>query len=410
MEQEQFITTYIKKGTREYLKLNIALFLGGFTVFAVLYSVQPLIDPFMETFQISETKASLALSVSTLTLAFSLLFYGAISETIGRRNILLAVSILVTLFSFAQPFVQNFDQLLVLRAILGLLLGGLPAVAVAFISEEVHPAQIVQSIGLFIAGNGFGAAIGRMSSAFFTSYFGWQMALFILSCIGLIATILFVVLLPPARHFKPQPFQFKPVLTAYKVHLQNRQLIPLFMPGFILLASNVALFNFMSIHLMESPYSWSQQITGFIYATFLIGSISPFFISHLIDRIGEFWSKRFAILLFVVGVLLTLIPIALLKVLGITFSIIAFFIGHSIASSAVGRLASHHKSQASALYSLFYYVGSSIGGVLASYSWTFGGWFGVAVFVISMLIGAYMLTYTMQEKRMEQNELLKTEQ
>lgn len=395
---QQSTNTYIEKGTKEFTKLNIALFLGGFTVFAVLYCVQPLIGPFMETFQISETKASLALSISTLALAFSLLFYGALSETYGRRNIMLIAVALVTLFSFAQPFVQNFEQLLVLRAIQGLLLGGLPAVAVAFISEEVHPSQLVQSISLFIAGNGLGAAIGRMSAAFLTSYYGWQMALFIISMIVLIATVLFYILLPPARNFKSQPFRLKPVLVAYRAHLVNRKLLPLFMTGFILLASNVALYNFMSIHLMAEPYNWSQQATGFIYATFLVGSISPVFINPLLKRKGELWSKRFAVLLFASGALLTLLPFAALKLIGITLSIVAFFMGHSIASSAVGRLATHHKSQASAMYLLFYYVGSSLGGVMASYGWAFGGWSGVITFVVSILIVAYVLTHSMQEK------------
>lgn len=404
------MTTYIEKGTKEFTKLNIALFLGGFTVFAVLYCMQPLIGPFMHTFEISETKASLALSVSTLALAFSLLFYGAFSETYGRRSIMLWAVALVTLFSFAQPFVQNFEQLLVLRAIQGVLLGGLPAVAVAFISEEVHPSQIVSCISLFIAGNGLGAAIGRMSSAFITSYFGWRTALLVISCFVLVATILFFLLLPAARNFKSEPLRIKPVLIAYRSHLTNRKLIPLFMTGSILLASNVALFNFMGIHLMEQPYNWSEQVTGFIYATFLIGSISPIFINPLMARKGELWSKRFALLLFIGGVILTLVPSAILKIIGITLGIMAFFIGHSLASSAVGRIATHHKSQASSMYLLFYYIGSSVGGVLASYSWSLIGWTGVALFVGTILCCAFALTFSVQKEQSSEFSLLKLQE
>lgn len=402
------MTTYIEKGTKEFTKLNIALFLGGFTVFAVLYCVQPLIGPFMETFQISETKASLALSVSTLTLAMSLLFYGAFSETFGRRHIMLVAVVLVTLFSFAQPFVQSFEQLLLLRALQGLLLGGLPAVAVAFISEEVHPSQLVQSISLFIGGNGLGAAIGRMSSAFITSYYSWHTALFVISFVVLMATVFFCLLLPPARNFKPQPLRLKPVLVAYKAHLMDHKLLPIFMTGFILMACNVAIYNFIAIHLMESPYHWTQQATGFIYGTFLIGSISPVFINPLLAWKGELWSKRFAIILYICGALFTLLPFVSIKLIGITFGIVAFFIGHSLASSAVGRLATHHKSQASSMYLLFYYIGSSVGGVLASYGWAFGSWIGVVILVICMLSIAYMLTFVIGARSQTNTNLLKT--
>ena len=65
---------FVEKGTKAYAKIIIALFISGFTIFSILYSVQPLIPHFTKSFHVSETVASLALSVTTLTLALAMLF------------------------------------------------------------------------------------------------------------------------------------------------------------------------------------------------------------------------------------------------------------------------------------------------------------------------------------------------
>src|SRR5699024_11465399 len=89
---------YVTKGSKTYIKIIVALFISGFTIFSILYSVQPLIPHFTKSFNVSETMARLALSSSTLTLAFSMLFFVVISEVLGRKTIMiflvLSVSIL----------------------------------------------------------------------------------------------------------------------------------------------------------------------------------------------------------------------------------------------------------------------------------------------------------------------------
>ncbi len=65
---------YVAKGSKDYIKIIVALFISGFTIFSILYSVQPLIPHFTKSFNISETTASLALSAATITLAIAMLF------------------------------------------------------------------------------------------------------------------------------------------------------------------------------------------------------------------------------------------------------------------------------------------------------------------------------------------------
>lgn len=70
--------SYIQKGSKDFKKTNIALFAGGFSTFAILYSTQPLLPFLVKEFHISPAVSSLSLSAATITLAVSLLIVGSL--------------------------------------------------------------------------------------------------------------------------------------------------------------------------------------------------------------------------------------------------------------------------------------------------------------------------------------------
>ncbi|MGP4763532.1 MFS transporter, partial [Klebsiella pneumoniae] len=72
----------------------------------------------------------------TLTLGASLLVYGALSDALGRRTILLWSLTGMALSTLALTQVESYSSLLAWRAVHGFCLGGLPAVAIAYMGEE----------------------------------------------------------------------------------------------------------------------------------------------------------------------------------------------------------------------------------------------------------------------------------
>ena len=80
-----------------------------------------------------------------------------------------------------------------------------------------------------------------------------------------------------------------------------------------------------------------------------------------------------------------------LIVVGIATLTGGFFAGHSVASSWVGRRAAGSAGQASALYLLAYYAGSSIAGPLAGTAWTMDHWNGVLTIAGLMLALALLV-------------------
>lgn len=382
---------FVAKGSKSYIQINLAFFIAGFTIFTVLYCVQPLLPYFVEHFTISETKASISLSISTFTLAISLLFFGAISEVLGRKKVMVFSVLSSSILACFLPFISTFDLFIVIRGCIGFFLAGLPAIAMAYLAEEIAKEDIGPAIGLYISGNALGATFGRVFTGFIASMLGYEAALLAVAIISIIASILFTVLLPSSKHFQVKPLQVRYLTSMYIQHIKNITLFRYFLLGFLLLGCNVALFNYISFLLKSTSYQLDDQLISCIYLLFLLGMISSNYVSKIEKSLGKLATFRLTILLFIFGALFTLLPFLATKVVGLGCSVFAFFSGHSLASSQVSKTAQTNKAQASSLYLLFYYLGSSIGGTVAGIGYQHFGWEGVVLIVVFSMFFAFSL-------------------
>ncbi|WP_436862770.1 MFS transporter [Staphylococcus caeli] len=396
---QNFNSVYVKKGTKSYSKIIIALFIAGFTIFSILYSVQPLIPHFTKSFNVNETIASLALSASTISLAIAMLFFGAISEVVGRKPIMVFSVISVSLLALLQPFILDFNTFLIVRLIQGICLAGLPSIAMAYIGEEISPRHLPEAMGIYISGNAFGGAFGRIFTGYISSIYGYQIGLISIAILSVIATIIFIFLLPPSQHFEKQNLSIKSLLTSYLAHLKNIKLLKPFMIGFLLLGCNIAAFNYIGFALAEEPYNLHASVISFVYLLFLIGMISSILNAKLRLALGTLNALKFCILTLIFGIWITLIPLLPFKIIGLAFSVYAFFSGHAIASSVVTTRAEDHKAQASSLYLLFYYIGSSVGGTLAGIFYSFIQWPGVVIMITGFMAIAFIISLTIKQNK-----------
>src|SRR6185312_11849070 len=131
--------TRIKHGTAEFRRTNLALFSAGFATFALLYCVQPLMPVFARDFHVSATQASLSLSLTTGLLAPAMIVAGAISESRGRKPIMVVSLVSSSLLTFACAFASQWHAFLAIRALAGIAFAGLPAISMAYVAEEMHP-------------------------------------------------------------------------------------------------------------------------------------------------------------------------------------------------------------------------------------------------------------------------------
>lgn len=387
---------YIQKGTRAFHKANWALFLAGFITFANLYVTQPLLPTFSEAFHVSPAVASLSLSVTTFALAVSLIIVSSLSEAWGRKSLMTISIFAASVLTLALAFSPNFETILVLRVVQGIVFAGLPAIAMAYLGEEMEPASLGVAMGLYISGNSVGGLSGRVIIGTLTDHYNWHTGMMVLGGISLLVSLLFVWMLPSSKHFSARPLQLKALTKTLLQHLRDPSMLCLYGMGFLLMGSFVTLYNYIGFKLMAPPYNLSATIVGWIFVIYLVGTFSSAWFGSLADRYGRQRMLLLAIAIMLAGAIVTLNGLLTLKIIGITVFTFGFFAAHSIASGWVSKRASHDKAQASSLYLFFYYFGSSVGGTVGGFFWMKYGWMGVIVMIALFLFIACVLSFLLK--------------
>jgi YNFM family putative membrane transporter len=379
----------VRVGTPAFRRINVALFCAGFVTFVTLYDVQPLLPIFAREFGISPAVASLPLSMSTMALALGMLIAGTLSETLGRRTVMTVALFLTSLLALATLYSHSFQSLLALRLLQGLVLAGVPSVAMAYLGEEMDARAIGHAMGLYISGNALGGMSGRIGSALLCTYVPWHSAIALIGVISLLLSIVFLKSLPPSTNFHQRPFHPRYLVTSLLQHLRDPGLHCLYALAFLTMGGFISLYNYIGFRLLAPPYNLSHYQVSLIFLVYLLGSFSSGVVGNLIHRFGRPFMIRLTLLIMLAGTAITLCSSLPLIVAGVGVFTCGFFSAHAIASSWVGRRARTAKAQASSIYLFSYYLGSSISGTVGGLFWVSFGWNGVATMVSLLIIIAF---------------------
>lgn len=383
---------HVARGSSAYRKISLALFLAGFGTFSLIYCVQPLLPLLAEEFHVGAAQSSLALSLTTGALAFAIFAAAAVSERFGRRALMFASIGLARLLNLAVAVTPGWHAILALRALEGLAIGGVPAIAIAYLAEEIEPKGLGFAMGLYIAGTALGGMAGRVLTGILAEVLTWRLALAGIGLAGLVLALGFVLLLPPSRHFTPRR-GFDPGyhLRAWLSHfgrdghgaIAAKPL--LFAIAFCGFGSFVTIYNYAGFRLMAPPFDLSSTQTGLIFTVYLFGTLSSSLGGMAADRLGRGPVLIAGLLTMVVGIGLTLSSNLAGIITGIAVLTAGQFACHAVASGWVGRLGGASKGHAASLYMLAYYLGASVVGSTGGWFWSIGGWAAVVGFTLALI-------------------------
>lgn len=384
---------HIRQGSLLFYRVNLALFIAGFITFSSLYDFQPLLPMLTADFKISPAFGSLALSVATFALAITLPVSGSLSDTFGRRSLMIISVISAAVLTLATAICKTMEPLIILRFFQGMALAGVPAVAMAYLNEEVSPDAVGKAMGLYIAGNAIGGMSGRILTAFIADYLPWRSAIGCIGILNLVLALVFLLLIPKSHNFQRLQFRLSPLTKSLLGHLKKPQLLCLFMVSFTGMGAFVTLYNYVTFRLLAPPYMMSQSKVALIFVSYALGALGSGTMGWMVERFGRKNALAGSLAVMATGGLLTLSVYLPLIIAGIAIFTLGFFGAHTVASTWVGFLATSSRAQASSLYLLAYYLGSSISGTAGGFFWSLWSWAGVIMLVIMLIFTALAATF-----------------
>lgn len=372
-------------GSPRYRRALAALFCAGIATFAQVYSPQGLLPAIARDFEMSESATSLAIGATTIGLAAGMLPWARLSDRIGRVRAMRWAMVLAVAVGLVTPFMPAFEWFVAVRFIEGVMLAGLPAIAVTALAETVTPAALGSAVGAFIAGNTIGGLAGRIVAAAVAEPLGWHWGLFAVAAVAAVSAALFILLMPPTS---VPPGASLPMLRAILANLRNPGAMVMVAQAFLLMGGFVAAYNYLGFRLQHAPFGLSLTQVSLLFLAYLAGAFASRHAWGLTTRIPPVGVLLLGIAVMLAGVALTLLPWLLGIVAGLVLFTVGFFAAHSIALALVGRRAQGGgRSLAPSLYNLAYYAGSTLLGWTGGIAFAAAGWGGTA----AMIAGAAVL-------------------
>jgi MFS transporter, YNFM family, putative membrane transport protein len=378
-------------GSSGYRRVTAGVCSAGLASFAAMYCTQALLPEMSAYYRISPAAAALTVSVTTAMLALSIVPASVLSERFGRVRVMCTSAVASSAIGLLLPFSHTLGILLVGRAVHGIALAGIPAVAMAYLAEEVHASSLGSAMGRYIAGTTVGGLVGRIVPSLVVDISSWQVALLVCSATSVAGTVAFAVLVPRSRCFTPKKAGLRATLYRLGGHLRNPVLLRLFAVGFTLMGGFVTVYNYLGYRLIARPFGLASSIVGLLFLLYLAGTVSSTIAGRLADRRGHAFVLGGALPSMVIGLLMTVPHSLLAIVIGVGVFTAGFFAAHTVASSWVGAAAGHGRGEASGLYLFSYYLGGSTAGALGGVVYSIGGWAATATFVAALLLCALLL-------------------
>jgi MFS transporter, YNFM family, putative membrane transport protein len=378
-------------GSSGYRRLTAAVCCAGVASLAGMYCTQALLPALSAYYRISPTISALTVSLTTGMVALCIIPASMLSERYGRTRVMLISAVASSVIGLLLPFSPTLGILIAGRALQGMALAGVPAVAMAYLAEEVHASSLGSAMGRYVAGTTVGGLIGRIIPSLVIDVSNWRVALLASSLTTLAATVAFAVLVPRSRYFTPNAASPRATLQKLGGHLRNPVLLKLFSLSFVLMGGFVSVYNYLGYRLTAQPFGLASSVVGLLFVLYLAGTWSSAFAGRLVDRRGRAFALGIALPTAVIGLLATGPHAVGMIVVGVGVFTAGFFAAHTVASGWVGAVAWQDRGPAAALYMLGFYLGGSVGGAVGGLVYSVGGWAATVIFVGALLLSGLLL-------------------
>ena len=371
---------------RGYRRAVLAMLAAGLATFNALYATQALLPTLVDDLGITPTEAALTVSATTGMLAVCIVPMSILSERFGRGRLLIISALTATALGLVLPLAPDATTLILLRALQGIAIAGVPAVAMTWLSEELDPAHLGRAMGIYVAGTTVGGLTGRLIPAGLLEIVDWRTSLVASSAVALAMAVVMTVLLPKQRRFEPKKIGPRSEIAAMLGHLGNPRLLGLFIIAFVGMGVFVSLYNFFGFRMIDH-FGLSPALVGVVFFMYLSGTWSSARAGAMTDKYGRGRVLIAGAALMLVGLLATMsawLPGALIGLFLFTAS---FFAMHSTASSWIGLAATSHRAEASSMYLFSYYAGSSLVGAATGVAFAWTSWSGFILILAAILLG-----------------------
>ncbi|WP_227430499.1 MFS transporter [Psychrobacter sp. I-STPA6b] len=385
------------------LKLTIGLI--GMFAFLQVYSVQSILPVLMLDFMATEVQVGMLVGATVMAIALMSPFLGMLSDAVGRKSFIIGALLFLAIPTVMIAWSTDIGWMGFWRFMQGLSVPGITVVTIAYVGEEFEGKAVTDLMAYYVSGTVLGGFMGRFILGHLHEWVGWRTAYIIMAVVTAGAALWVAKTLPASRCFVANP-NLKSSLQTLTEHMTNRYVVTACLLGACVLFSLVGCFTFINLHLAGSPYLLNTGQLANIFAVYLLGVVITPLSARLLQRFGAARTVIVAVILSMLGVLITKVTPLWGVVIGLAVMSSGVFITQSATISYIAVNVKKGRSLASGLYYMSYYAGGTVGAWLcglayAKGQWTMTVWLLLLVQVLALLVASFGMIKTPPRRRLE---------
>jgi DHA1 family bicyclomycin/chloramphenicol resistance-like MFS transporter len=279
------------------MNILLTLLLAGLTMVGPLAidTYLPSFPAIARTFDASPMLIQQTLSMFLFCFAFMMLFYGTLSDSFGRRPIILGSLVLYIVASVGGALAPSIGVLLFCRILQGLAAGAGSVVGRAIVTDRFSGGEAQKILSHIMMVFGLAPALAPILGGWLQVNYGWRSIFWFLTGFGALMFIAVQRALPESLPVKDRhPFHPGVIAANYWMVLRHRQFVLLSaalgmtFAGFALYIGSAAYFVINILHLSETSFAWLfiPLISGMVIGSALAGKFAHRYSQHAMIRMG----------------------------------------------------------------------------------------------------------------------------
>lgn len=364
--------------------------IAGISV-ANLYYNQPLLNRISRDLQTSEFTANLIAMITQIGYAIGLLFIIPLGDLFKRKTIIL-INFTVLVVSLLTIVLTPYIHLILFASLLTGICSVMPQIFIPIAAQFSTPETKGKNVGMIVSGLLTGILASRVVSGIIGEYLGWRFIFFVAAGMMVICVIIIMRVLPD------MPCNFKGrysdlMKSLFSLVMEYPQLRISSLRAGIAFGSFLALWTSLAFKMEQAPFFAGNNIVGLLGLCGIAGALTASYIGNYVQVLGvkrlnyigcglifSAWFSLYSGQNSYVGIIIGIFIIDIgMQCIQLSNQTTIF----SLSPKAANRI--------NTIFMTTYFIGGSIGTLLAGIFWHWFGWQGVVGTGITLATCSFMI-------------------
>ena len=318
---------------------------------------------------------------------FATPLYTPLLQRFEKKKIILFSIGVLTIAVLISALASNFYWLLFSRLLQGLFIPGITVTMLSYVQEIYPKEHRGLGMGVYMAGTGFGAVLGRLLAGWMTQWYGWHEAFGLFVVLLLFAWVVMFIGLPSSKSTSNSKEIDKKVLLGY---LKSSKVLSVLLVPMVVFFSFMAVSSFVTYRLAEAPFSLDASALGNTFLVLLVAVVVSPLAGKYSDTIGRVKVLFLGIAILLVGIVLSTMGSYILILLGLGLVTVGMFSVQAVTPTYLGDLVPDDRATIAVLYQTFFYFGGAMGTLLPAVAWGYGGYDSVTLLCFGLVLVGVM--------------------